>query len=494
MKSIVKIPTKKYFNKAYKILMSESINLQEEKYDYYGLNQKIFDSQQFATLLKTNGLTERYKFSSGTSDQPAFKGYIKQVIADLKDASYYRYYSPPKGDVNTRKALALMESLKLFNKESYTEDDICLTEGSTGAITMILEYLKRTNSSGEVLIAAPTYYLYKFASQYYNLKFREIGCLDVNNLFKFDLTFFEKNITSETKLIILNRPNNPTGEVYSSEVIKKLLLIAKRKNILVLVDELFFELIFDNDNLKEADIIASEVNAMKQLILVKGYSKNKNLAAFRVGYLISKNKELTSAIEKISEQRQCFASAQNYNGVICLDAFIQSVDFLVKRNINLLKAITALKKRFVFSSAITKKSEKELRKLYLQYKKYLYFKMEYYSDTYDLILNLLKDEIEMTLPKTSAFNTLIKIKGMKDANYFDFCFNLFLTTGIETQIGPCFAFNQLKWEQNPDLGFWLRISFSRNKKMFKEGIERFIEFKNLYFKNRARFLKTDLSF
>ena len=70
--------------------------------------------------------------------------------------------------------------------------------------------------------------------------------------------------------------------------------------------------------------------------------------------------------------------------------------------------------------------------------------------------------------------------------------NCFLTTGLKTEIGPCFGFDQKIWDDN--LGFWLRLTFAKDKKLFKEGITKFIEFKNTYLRQTDLFLKTGLFF
>ena len=87
---------------------------------------------------------------------------------------------------------------------------------------------------------------------------------------------------------------------------------------------------------------------------------------------------------------------------------------------------------------------------------------------------------------------MVKIKGLDNINNFDFMLNCFLTTGLKTEIGPCFGFSQKVWDNK--LGFWLRLTFAKDKKLFKEGIEKFIEFKKMYLEKPNLFLKTDLFF
>lgn len=488
------IPKKSYLQKGFKLLFNSDINLGKKSYDYYHLNEKIYDCEDFITLLKTNGVDSVIKLSSGTSDRKAYKGYLAQSIIDLKNNTYYRSYSSPKGNKIARRAIAIMESLKLRGDQYFTQDDVCLTIGSTGAITLVFEYFKTTYPNNEILIATPAYYVYKFAAKYWQLSFKEI--------FPAKRTTFKcidklvDNISDKTKLIVLTQPSNPSGEVYKPEELKKLLTAAKKKDILVLVDELFFDLIFEPQKYSGTATIASSIDALENVVVTRGYSKNKNLAGFRLGYLLSKNEKLMSFAEKSSEVRQCFPVASNNTGLIGLDAYIQSLDYLINNSSekSLNKLTSNLKNKLNFVESVNNKTEKELLTLYKGYKKYSKEILDFYSTNYDITMEILKDEIAIATPKETAFNAFVKIKDLQNVNYFDFCFNFYLTCGVETQIGPCYAFDQKTWERDSSLGFWLRITFAGDRKKFTQGLKRFIEFKKIYLKNKDKFLNTNLSF
>lgn len=485
MKQTIRIPPKSYFQKAEKILRGKKIDVENKNYDFNRIRKACFNSEELKNLLASIGIQKTYEISAGTSDRKAYRGYVDQIAADIKKGRYYRDYTTANGSLEARKSLAFLESLKLDN-EKYEPGDICLTNGSTGAITAVFEYLKKTNPGSEVLIATPNYYVYKLAAQYFDLDFKEV-------LPPIDALI--KNISENTKLIIITNPVNPSGEIYSYDDLRKLLLIAKTKNILILSDELFYELVFDPEDYTPLDKIASEFDAMNNLVIVKGYSKTKNLAGFRIGYLVSKNQDLLDSVFKITEQRSCFPTASNFAGLIALDSFIQSADWRIKkRRKNTLEIMKKLRQEFAFSQTIQEKSIDELAKTYLGYQKYLQRILKFYSKMFDEVQETLKKEIIITMPKQSAFNTFVKIKNLEDVNFFDFLLNLYLTTGIKIEIGPGFGLDQKAWEKNPKLGFWLRITFARNKKQFIQGLKLFIEFKKLYLKNQNKFLKTGLTF
>lgn len=487
----IKIPTRKYFEEAKKLLYLGEVNLVRKKYDYYHVNEKIYDAEDFQTLLSSIGI-KPIKLSSGTSDRKAFPEFISQVIKDLQDDRYYRNYSSPKGNRIARKALALMENAK-FKEKKYIEEDVCLTTGSTGAITLVFEYISKFFPNSEVLVAAPTYYLYKFSAEYWDLQVREVLSFKQES-FK-SINKIINNISVRTKLIVLAQPNNPTGEIYTPEELTRLINKAAEKNILVLIDELFFDLIFNKDGYQESDVIASRNNRLENIAIAKGYSKTKNLAAFRIGYLLSKNMQLMQFIEKASEQRQCFPVASNFTGLICFESFLRSVDYFIEgKKSTISKAIKQLRVDFSFFEPLKEVSDKKLLNSYENYKKYYKDILAFYAENFDLLQPILNEDILIKLPKKSAFNTFVKIKNLENINFFDFCFNFYLTCGIETQIGPCYAFDQKSWEENPDLGFWLRITFARDRKQFISAMEKFKEFKKIYTSNPNKFLKTNLYF
>jgi len=479
----LKIPNIKYFKKVKKIILNEI--LPSTNREFNNIRRAIYSNKKILKLINDQGINID-EISSGVSDRKAYKGYIKQIISDMKRDKYYRNYYPSKGNIEARNALSIYENYKLKNVASYTPEDFCLTEGSTGAITMIFEYFKKYYSDSEIIIQSPNYYLYKFAANYYNLKLLEVepaikqkgdSFIKSENILK--------NINKNTKLIIITNPANPSGELFTKNNLLNILKIAKEKNILVLVDELFAELVFDSKQYKYSDVIASSIGAMNNLVIVKGYSKSKNLVGLRIGYLFSKNKELIEAISQISQQRSSYSVASNFTGLISLDSFIQSVRF------NSLSKIKQVIKDFKIIPTIKNKSYSELMNEYRSYIKYFDSLLLYYSKSYDELITTLGRDVDISFPKSSAFNTIVKINGLNGVNSFDFMVNCFITTGLKTEIGPCFGFSQKIWDEK--FGFWVRLTFAKNKSKFRLGLIKFKKFKQLYLKNKDSFLNTNLS-
>jgi len=489
----MRIPDRSYFKKIKKILYGKDFDIKNKKYEFNAIRRKIYSNKDILELMSKNGI-EISEISSGVSDRKAYRGYIEQAVNDLKSDKYYKNYYSSAGNPEARLALSIFESYKL-SRNKYFPDDFCLTEGSTGAISMIFEYFKKYYFDKEILIQSPNYYLYKFASNYYGLKLKELMPeINKKNPSFISIDVVIKNITDKTKLIIITNPANPSGETFEKRDLEKLFLIAKKKNILILVDELFSELIFQPKKFVFSDVVAAKIGALDNLVVVKGFSKSKNLVGFRIGYLFSKNKELIESIIFISQQRSSFSVASNFTGMITLDAFIQSVRY--KKNYKNLKEYKPMIKKiyrdFCEVTSIQERSEEDLTKEFARYQRYFISLMNYYSQRFDDSMKILSKDLDFNFPKVSAFNTIVKINDLNKINSFDFMLNCFLTTGLKTEIGPCFGFDQEIWDEK--LGFWLRLTFAKDKKLFKEGITRFIEFKKIYLRQTDLFLKTDLFF
>jgi len=493
MKNQIKIPSRMFIKKIEKIIYGKDLDIKNNKYEFNAIRRKIYCNGDILKLINKNGAVIS-EISSGVSDRKAYRGYIDQAAKDIKGNKYYKNYYSSAGNPEARLALSIFEGYKL-NSVRYLPDDFCLTEGSTGAITMLFEYFKKYYPDREILIQSPNYYLYKFASIYYNLKLKELMPKIDNDKPSFiSIDIILQNITDKTKLIIITNPANPSGEAFNREDLEKLFLIAKKRNILVMVDELFSELMFRPEKYIFSDSIASKIGAMNNLVIVKGYSKSKNLVGFRIGYLFSKNKELIESINLIAQQRSSFSVASNFTGMITLDAFIQSVRYknIYKEDADYKLLIKKTYKDFARVPSIQEKSVNDLKLEFKKYLKYFISLMRYYSDRFDDLIKAFSGDLEFNFPKISAFNTIIKIRGINGVNSFDFMLNCFLTTGLKTEIGPCFGFDQKTWDNK--LGFWLRLTFAKDKKLFNEGINKFIAFKKIYLKNPSKFLKTDLFF
>ena len=104
----------------------------------------------------------------------------------------------------------------------------------------------------------------------------------------FDLEKIKANISSKTKVIIINSPNNPTGMMIPNEQLIELVELAKKNKFYIISDEAYEGLIFDNKNFLSPSALADQ--NLECTISVQSFSKTFCMTGFRIGYLIANDK------------------------------------------------------------------------------------------------------------------------------------------------------------------------------------------------------------
>jgi aspartate aminotransferase len=111
---------------------------------------------------------------------------------------------------------------------------------------------------------------------------------------------FEKLITNKTKAILICNPGNPTGYLYSKEEIKKLASIVKKHDLFLIADEVYREFVYDGI---EFYSIMQEQGLEDHAIMIDSVSKRYSMCGARIGYLVSKNKEVIKTALKFAQAR-----------------------------------------------------------------------------------------------------------------------------------------------------------------------------------------------
>ncbi len=153
----------------------------------------------------------------------------------------HNQYAPMPGLLSLREQLA-SKIFKQYNIEYHPENEITITAGATQAIfTAIAAFVKEED---EVIIFTPAYDCYQPAIELVGGKsvFVQLRSPD----YKINWEEVKKLISQRTKMIIINTPHNPTGTVLTSEDLKELEKITNDSEIIVLSDEVYEHIIFDN--------------------------------------------------------------------------------------------------------------------------------------------------------------------------------------------------------------------------------------------------------
>lgn len=179
--------------------------------------------------------------------------------------------------------------------------DVFVTHGASEAIDICLTAL--VNDGENVLTPTPGYPLYTAISAKLSA-YENPYYLDEENGWQPDIEDIKKKINSKTKAIVLINPNNPTGSLYTKEVLLEIIELAEKHNLVIFADEIYDKILFDQ---KKHSSIAS-LNSEVPCITFGGLSKNYMVPGFRIGWgIVSGNearlKDYLNALNRILRSR-----------------------------------------------------------------------------------------------------------------------------------------------------------------------------------------------
>jgi len=225
------------------------------------------------------GAENVFDFSLGNPDvppPPEFTTIIKEIAAD--ESPGVHAYMPNGGYPWVREILAARISAE--QGVAVAAGDMLMTCGAAGAINIVLKSL--LNPGDEVILLAPYFVEYNFYVDNHGGASKVVA---TDQEFNIDLAAIKAVITAKTKAILINSPNNPTGQIYPQESLNalgKLLDAAGNRlgtTIYLIADEPYRKIVFDNHE------VGSTFLATRNSIVLSSYSKELSLPGERIGYL-----------------------------------------------------------------------------------------------------------------------------------------------------------------------------------------------------------------
>jgi aminotransferase len=200
------------------------------------------------------------------------RGYAKQALDEG-----YTFYPDAAGLLELREAIA--EKLQHENKiQANPKDNVIVTVGGKEAIFAAI--MATVNPGEEVVITDPGWVTYAPCVQLAGGRAVYIPVSEREG-FRMSPDRLDRAISTKTKMVILNSPNNPTGSVLSKADLESIADIAERRQILVLSDELYEKIIYDGRHYSIGSFSGMEELA----ITVNGFSKALAMTGWRLGYL-----------------------------------------------------------------------------------------------------------------------------------------------------------------------------------------------------------------
>lgn len=223
---------------------------------------------------------------------------IRDMILNLNAT---QGYCDSKGLFSARKAI--MQYCQQKSIRNVDIDDIIIGNGASEVIVMAMQAL--LDSGDEMLIPAPDYPLWTAAVNLSGGKPVHYRCDESANWYP-DLDDIRKKITNRTKGIVIINPNNPTGVLYSEELLKDLVEIARAHKLIVFSDEIYDKILYDDLTHTSTASLADDI----LFVTFNGLSKSYRVAGFRVGWMIvSGNKKIASdyleGLNMLASMRLC---------------------------------------------------------------------------------------------------------------------------------------------------------------------------------------------
>lgn len=204
-------------------------------------------------------------------------------------------YSRTEGSENYRKKIARYYAKNNIN---VTADDIIVTTGGSEALSFAMGSI--ADNDDEIIIPEPFYANYNGFATASGVKVVPVVSKLEDNFALPPIEDFEKLITPRTKAILICNPGNPTGYLYSKEEIKKLAQIVKKHDLFLIADEVYREFTYDD---KEHYSVLQEEGLDNNAIIVDSVSKRYSMCGARIGFLVTKNKEVISTALKFAQAR-----------------------------------------------------------------------------------------------------------------------------------------------------------------------------------------------
>ncbi|MDR3289335.1 MAG: pyridoxal phosphate-dependent aminotransferase [Peptococcaceae bacterium] len=221
-----------------------------------------------------------YDFSLGNPDpEPPreFKDALKTLV--LQDPPGLHAYMNNAGYPDVREKIAAQINAETGRKLTFQH--IVMTCGAGGGLNVVLKTL--LNPGEEVIVFTPYFGEYRFYIGNHGGRMVEVP--SHLESFEPDLARLEKSITPQTKAVLINSPNNPTGVVYSEKILKEMAgILAKKERefhskICLLADEPYRKLVYDDVRLPQI------FNIFPHAIVVNSFSKSQSLPGARIGYI-----------------------------------------------------------------------------------------------------------------------------------------------------------------------------------------------------------------
>lgn len=272
-----------------------------------------------AKELKDSGI-DVVSFGAGEPDFNTPENIINAAIKAMQEGK--TKYTKASGVLELRKAIC--DKFKKDNQLEYNPDQIIVSAGAKQSLANA--FMAILNPGDEVIIPVPYWVSYPELIKLADGKPVYVKT-DKKCNYKYTIEALENIVTDKTKAILLNSPNNPTGTIYSKEELTKIAEFAKKHDLIIVSDEIYEKLIYDNK--KHVSIASISEDAFKRTIVINGLSKSYAMTGWRIGYAAAPLEITKLMISIQSHMTSNTNSITQYAAIEALTATQENIDKMI---------------------------------------------------------------------------------------------------------------------------------------------------------------------
>ena len=263
----------------------------------YDIRGPVMDE---ASAMEANGI-DILKLNIGNPAPFGFTAPDEIVVDMIYNLRSTEGYSESKGLFSARKAI--MQYCQLKGIPNVGINDIYTGNGVSELLTMAMQGV--LDSGDEILVPMPDYPLWTASVTLAGGTAVHYVC-DEQAEWNPDIDDIKKKITPNTKGIVIINPNNPTGALYSKEVLEQIVQVARENGMIIFADEIYDRLIYDG----EKHIAIASLAPDLLTVCFNGLSKSHKVAGYRVGWMClagdkSRAKGYIEGLNLLSTMRLC---------------------------------------------------------------------------------------------------------------------------------------------------------------------------------------------
>lgn len=440
-----------------------------------------------SSIYHSNKRENYLMLSSGANVLSMTKMWERLCELEIKNNFMYSWYTSPSGFPCLTSFIKLyynfMAAKGKYNLaiESYT----CSTLGASQAAAIAFKYVKKINSHVNALLVGFNYSLFERLCRFNDFSFYETNNKNGTNLLP-NLEMVIENIENKKiNFVIMTLPNNPSGEMWKEDDLRKFISYIKSKSITILID-IVPQIYITNRRIINIENIIYEESALDNVILINSFSKSEGVPGFRAGYVLGNKSLYDFACDyQINDSmnpptvpifpiiftlifRCIFVGLKNK--WICE----KSISKLLKDSRQIIDMTCAIPDKNFIQNIYEYLNEDTFLELYYEYINEQMYREKVIMNNYSYLLEELIEHIELKTELVNGFNIMIKLKKLNKCDELEFMKHLLDKTSISILTSSCFSLNS-----NDNM--WIRISCAMDSKQFKEAVDKFKKYIEEYY-------------